>query len=166
MATSLSGKEYTEAINELVDLYNTDQLDECLSEAHKLLEDPAMPRYHRIKTLILLANMVETWTEADYLRMQAETLYQLVRRWHPVGEDSVLDEGMEELRKLLNDLNEALKDEQPEGYILDGGGDETVRADDEDIAVAQTMMDDLDMGELEGGEGQPIEAGREQRNMS
>ncbi|KAH7068464.1 hypothetical protein FB567DRAFT_615196 [Paraphoma chrysanthemicola] len=140
MATSLIGKDYTKAINELVDLYNTDQLDECLSEAQKLLEDPTLPRYHRIKNLILLANMVETWTEADYLRTQAEDLYRLGRRWHPIGEDTA------------GRLNEALKDEQPEGYILDSEDDEPVRADDEDIVVAQAMMDDLNIGELEGGE--------------
>lgn len=51
--------------NEANELYINDQLDECIAKARDLLQDPAIPRYHHMKTLVLLGSTLGEWEEAD-----------------------------------------------------------------------------------------------------
>ena len=67
-------QEYTKAINDLIKLYDEDRLDKCAQGAEELLEDYGMPRYHRMKLLVLLANTYADWEPAEPLVVRAEAL--------------------------------------------------------------------------------------------
>ena len=45
----------------------------------------AIPRYHRMRTLLLLGSTVGDWDEAHEYWENAETLGRIVRRWRPAG---------------------------------------------------------------------------------
>lgn len=54
------GQEY----NKVLALYNEDdKLEECISAAQDLLEDPGLPRYLRILTLIILGTSFDDWDD-------------------------------------------------------------------------------------------------------
>ncbi|OBT65115.1 hypothetical protein VE03_04715 [Pseudogymnoascus sp. 23342-1-I1] len=64
----------TRAFNKLLELYN-DNPQECIAAAHALLQKPDLPRYHRIKTLILLGSASEDWDDAETCRLEAGKLW-------------------------------------------------------------------------------------------
>jgi hypothetical protein len=56
MATgSIIDQRFTDWINEATDLADQGQLEECVVKARELLARDDCPRYHRMKTLLLLA---------------------------------------------------------------------------------------------------------------
>jgi hypothetical protein len=56
--TSIIDKQFTKALNAAYKLYHEDRLLECQKAALDLLEDYTMPRYHRMKVLMLLASIL------------------------------------------------------------------------------------------------------------
>ena len=63
------------AYNKVLELYNDDDKEEeCIAAAQNLLEDPDLPRYHRIKTLVLLGSAFNEWDETETCRLEAERL--------------------------------------------------------------------------------------------
>jgi hypothetical protein len=56
---SVPDRAFTEAFNELNKYYEDDELDTCVEKARELLQDRALPRYHRIRTLVLYGSAVE-----------------------------------------------------------------------------------------------------------
>jgi len=46
-------------------------------------------------------------------------MWRIVRRWHPLGEDKVVDEAMAEIRRSLDELNDDLKNSEPEAYDME-----------------------------------------------
>jgi hypothetical protein len=57
MANDSAGpRDFTDAFNEANKLYDEDDLEACIVKCRELLEDPAMPRYCRMRTLVLLGS--------------------------------------------------------------------------------------------------------------
>lgn len=55
-------KQFTKAFNDIADVYNAADdddelsLNKCIADARALLAEPAIPRYHRIKTLLMFVH--------------------------------------------------------------------------------------------------------------
>jgi hypothetical protein len=88
---------------------------ECQEQALDLLADDAIPRYHRIRKLILLDLILGDWNKANECRIYAWALYELVLRWHSTGSNPTADAYLNEIRNELDDLDNALKADAPEG---------------------------------------------------
>ena len=117
-------KAFTKALNEAGDLYNNDRLDECIEKTHALLADDAITRYHRMKAFFLLASTLDNWLDASNCHVEAETLWRVVRRWHPEGEDAVLDKHMDDLREHLDEVGADLERTEPEDYYFEDDVDD------------------------------------------
>jgi hypothetical protein len=52
-------RTFNEAFNELSKYYEDDELETCVEKARELLQNSALPRYHHIRTLVLLGSAVE-----------------------------------------------------------------------------------------------------------
>jgi hypothetical protein len=112
---SLIDQQFTDGYNEAHDDYDADRLEECESKLRGLLGDPAIPRYQRMKSLVLLGLIVGDWQEADKCYIKGDALWQIVRRWEPEGNVEV-DEALQEIRDSLDGLDTALFEENPEFY--------------------------------------------------
>jgi hypothetical protein len=44
-----------------------------------------------MKTLLLLAAVLDDWYQANECRQDADALWRIVRRWHPEGENEAID---------------------------------------------------------------------------
>jgi hypothetical protein len=95
-------RQFTDAFNEANHLWDEDRLEECVTKARELLQDPAIPHFHRMKTLLLLDSTLGDWHEANDCCIDAEALWRIARRWHPEGEDEVVDKNMKEMRDTLD----------------------------------------------------------------
>ncbi|KAK5703057.1 hypothetical protein LTR97_004003 [Elasticomyces elasticus] len=105
---SLYKVQYVKAIK----LFNNKKFDECIEAARYTLNDPTLPRYYHIKSLLLIANAEEDWYPAERCRREAED----VKR----ARLSVL----RTLRKDLNAVAASLQKEAPsvvdERFLLPG----------------------------------------------
>jgi hypothetical protein len=147
-SNSIIDKFFTDGVNEAGNLYNDDRLDECIEKTRNLLADGAIPRYHRMKALILLASTLGDWEEANDCHVEAETSWRVVRRWHPEGEDLELDKHMEHLRKSLDEVRDVLGETEPEDYDFDDIVDDRTTAHEEHVKDATASMGSLDMAAL------------------
>jgi hypothetical protein len=129
-------KEFSIAFNEAKALYGADRLGECIEKAQKMLDDPATPRYHRMKTLVLLGSTLGDWIDAYACCVDAEALWVLTRQWHPEGKNEAVDIFLAELRNSLDELAEVLAEEEPD---LD------MQNDDEEVADVGARMEDLNL---------------------
>jgi hypothetical protein len=116
--TSIIDEQFTKALNAAYKLYQEDRLLECQKAALDLLEDDVIPRYHRMKVLILLASILGDWEEANQCRVDAWALYNLVRRWHPVGNNLTADESLDQILVQLREVDSALEEGAPEEWTL------------------------------------------------
>jgi hypothetical protein len=116
--TSIIDRQFTKALNAAYKLYHEDRLLECQKAALDLLEDYAMPRYHRMKVLMLLASILGDWEEANQCRIDAWALYRLVRRWHPVGNSLITNEALDQILVQLREVDSALEEDAPEEWTL------------------------------------------------
>lgn len=89
---------FTRAFNSAKALHDDDLLDECVANARELLEDPAIPHYHPMKTLLLLGSALEVLNEAFHCWEESDALWKLIRSWHPEGQNSDVDKVMAEVR--------------------------------------------------------------------
>lgn len=55
-AQDIINRQFFDAYSEAVALYNADRLDECVDKAREMLSDASIPRYHRMRTLVLLGS--------------------------------------------------------------------------------------------------------------
>ncbi|KAF2129996.1 hypothetical protein P153DRAFT_228893 [Dothidotthia symphoricarpi CBS 119687] len=139
-------KAFTDGFNEAFELYRTNRLDECAAKARELLSDTAIPRYHRMKTFILLGSILANWDEANRCRILAEGQWHIVRRLHPEGADATVDGYMRELRESLDELGAVLQDdEDPFGFGVGSADDEVVDEQDASVEEARTEMEDLNI---------------------
>lgn len=77
-----------------------------IGQASALLEEPAIPTYHYIKTLLLLTSMTGDYSEALQYHRRAEIQYHVVRireKTNPVVQPALaaLWASIEELREIL-----------------------------------------------------------------
>jgi hypothetical protein len=130
-----SQKYFTDACNETYELWDNDELEACIENARELLRQPGIPRYHRMKTLVLLGATLGDWREANACREHAECNWHIVRRWHPAGENSKNDTAMQELRISIDELRQALADEEPVEDDSDAAFEEKIAIHDEAVEV-------------------------------
>ncbi|KAK3629350.1 hypothetical protein LTR56_018125 [Elasticomyces elasticus] len=114
MSTDKVSESFNRAFAVLHQLFEDDKIVECVELAQDLLEESAIPRYHRIKILITLSSAVADWRDAEACRREAEQLWSLSRDFHPPGEDPSVDEALAHLRLCLDSCNEILQKEKPE----------------------------------------------------
>jgi hypothetical protein len=145
---SIIDEQFTDGFNEANACYKADKLFECIDLCYKLLDEPNIPRYHKMKTLVLLGATVGDWDEAYDCLVAAESLWKIVRRWHPEGKNATLDTGMAEIRESIEELNQALKEEQPSHF---GVGDRGLYIVDEEDAMLEDGDAALDIVDEEGG---------------
>ncbi|KAK1019881.1 hypothetical protein LTR54_000525 [Friedmanniomyces endolithicus] len=82
-------------------LYDKDELAKCVDQAQDLLDDSGLPRFFRIKLLVLMAACIgDFWEEAEILK-EADRVWHHVRRYHRRG-DTEVDECLEELRGMID----------------------------------------------------------------
>jgi hypothetical protein len=137
---SIIDEAFTNGFNEANDLYNEGILDRCIEKSYALLNDPAIPIFHRIKTLILLASTLGDWNDANEHRIEAETLWRAVRRWHPQGRDTIVDEHMTEIRGTLDELDAVLREEELEDIDVDEPMMNSMEASNEGVQDTQTEV--------------------------
>ncbi|THW77323.1 hypothetical protein D6D19_02328 [Aureobasidium pullulans] len=109
----------------------------------KLLTDTELPRYYRIKTLVLLASASKQWRQKEDLRLRAEHTWSESRTLHPIGQNNTTDSVLSELRDLLNTLKTSQALTAPSSSY----------EDELSAALAETEIEDLaDIadGEMEG----------------
>ncbi|EUC43439.1 hypothetical protein COCMIDRAFT_100857 [Bipolaris oryzae ATCC 44560] len=132
-------------------LHDNELLDDCVESARELLEDPVVPRFHRMKTLLLLGSALEDLNEACDCLEEADKLWKLIRSYHLEGQDVDVDKTMAEVRASLDQLAKALKNEEAEEYDLEdyveiiANTDECQVADIQEMICGMEMEDDLDI---------------------
>jgi hypothetical protein len=150
--TSIIDEQFTDALNAAYQLFHEDRLQECQEAALDLLEDYAMPRYHRTKVLILLACILGDWEEADQCRTDAWALYRLVRRWHPVGNSLIADEALDQILVQLREADIALEEDAPEEWTLaevQESAEIVIPNAEDDIEATREGLEDFNMAEDE-----------------
>ncbi|KAF7678544.1 hypothetical protein GT037_003925 [Alternaria burnsii] len=68
--------------NTAVELHKQHEFDDCIKALRNLLADDAIPRYHRIKCLALLACLLDDWNEGYSCYIKAETIWRIAKQWH------------------------------------------------------------------------------------
>ncbi|KAF7190931.1 hypothetical protein HII31_08090 [Pseudocercospora fuligena] len=142
-------QSFTEAFYQAQALFEQDKMAECEHAARVLLAEPALPRPHRIRTLLLLVNVVDDWNEAWCFHDQAKLQWYYIRRNHPQGQNSDVDKEMERLWDLLVEHQETLDEEKkyPDEEEEDEDMDSDEEAEDEDMDSDEEAEDE-DMGTL------------------
>jgi hypothetical protein len=70
------GIQFNLAFNAAAQLYNDEKFEECVEALKNLLDDPAIPRYHRIKCLALLGGTLGDWTGLPFNPVGCYPLYR------------------------------------------------------------------------------------------
>jgi hypothetical protein len=104
---------FTNAYNEMQELYDNDDLEEVYDRGQVLLADTASPRYHRMKALLLLSSIAFNLGEAQRYHAEAEALWRIVRGQHALGQSDV-DTELSYCRKCLDELAEVLESQRAE----------------------------------------------------
>jgi hypothetical protein len=106
---------FTNAYNEMKDLYDDDNLEEVYERGQVLLADAASPRYHRMKALLLLSSIAFNLDEAQRYHAEAEALWRIVRGQHALGQSDV-DTELSYCRKCLDELAEVLESQRAKKF--------------------------------------------------
>lgn len=140
MDSDAINRRFTKEYNRLQNVYATadeddaDALNACIRGAKALLEDFAIPRFHRIKTLLLLTSVVPDVHEARTYHWEAEALWRVVRAYEPKGANVLVEEGLEQIRESIEELRSALEHEEDED---EGSGDKERRQQAQRLAEQQ-----------------------------
>jgi hypothetical protein len=147
---------FNEAFNELGKYYDgDDELDTCVEKARELLQNSALSRYHRIRTLVLLGSTAEygysspfldkclpfhrDWREGRRCCVEADTLRRRVRLLYPADENEKSDAAMDKLRDYILELRAILDQEQ-----ADAGRGEDVDADADDETAVKARLENYE----------------------
>lgn len=145
--SSIIDKAFATEFNEAAKLYDDDKLEECIEKCKAILADNACPRYHRMKTLILLGNTLGDWGEANTCCIEADFLWRVVRRWHPVG-DATIDAAMAELKESIVLLRGVLDEEKERPTDYDAEDVVLHRLEEHDKEVEEEQaLHDAEFGE-------------------
>lgn len=106
-------RQFTRQLNTILTLYNADLTELCEKFARELVADSAIPRYHRIRVLTILASVVNDTAEAKSTYLEAQALWRTVRDASKVGDKEDLDKYLDEIREELDGLRGEL---DPDGY--------------------------------------------------
>ena len=68
-------QSFLKRYNEARAFYDSDKMEERVATAQDLLQETSLPRYFRMKSLLLIAACVDSWYEAqDFLREVREAV--------------------------------------------------------------------------------------------
>ncbi|THX47425.1 hypothetical protein D6D06_09625 [Aureobasidium pullulans] len=110
----------------------------------KLLTDTELPRYYRIKILVLLASASKQWRQKEDLRLRAEHIWSESRTLHPTGQNNTTDSVLSELRDLLNTLKTSQAETAPSSSYEDELSTALAETEIEDLAdIADGEMEEL-----------------------
>jgi hypothetical protein len=76
-----------------------------MTAAWTLLEDTSLPRYFRMRLLLLLYSISERWEDAEEVRAEAEALWRILRARH---KSVYIDRTFAEVRVVLGEAKESL----------------------------------------------------------
>jgi hypothetical protein len=109
---SIIDRQFTRQLRAAFRLYDADLLAECEISTRELLNDGDIPRWHRMKALIMLGSIAEDAAEAADCYRTADSLWWMVRRKTPTLDDGKVDRSVDrslnEIRSELDGLEEAL----------------------------------------------------------
>ncbi|KAK5757637.1 hypothetical protein LTS12_012239 [Elasticomyces elasticus] len=111
---SAVGPDFDEEYNEARGLFDNDDLVGAIDKAQNLLDDSTLPRYHRIKLLLLLSASVSDWHEVDTLLEEARTLWRLARRCIGANTSADAEHVLAVLRESLDTLQAQHEAEDPD----------------------------------------------------
>lgn len=112
---SLSTTEIQERISEAIDLFNNERFEDCQAATRLLFNSP-MSRLQTIYCVTLISSCKQDWYEAEEQRYMAESLLASFRFFWPAGEDTDVDDDVDELREILDNLREDQKLDRPDDY--------------------------------------------------
>ncbi|KAH0293073.1 hypothetical protein M436DRAFT_45141 [Aureobasidium namibiae CBS 147.97] len=124
--------QYDKDYNTARSAIDAGNIDEGLATCETLLTDTELPRYYRIKTLVLLASANKEWRQKEDLRLRAEHTWSESRKLHPKGQNQTTDDVLAELRELLDTFKTEQRDTMPSNY-----------EDELSAALAETEIEDL-----------------------
>ncbi|KAK5743452.1 hypothetical protein LTR17_002627 [Elasticomyces elasticus] len=142
---------FPEGYNEAFNFYPDDQLQERIENARELLDDTAIPRFHQIKTWLLLGACMGDWFEANTCCVKAKIIRSTVRSWHPFGVDLEIDKRIEELLANIEELRLALDqaDDNPGNYDFEAHVSQGIASHKAAVEQAREGMYVKDPAELE-----------------
>jgi hypothetical protein len=103
-------RRFTEGLSAACELYQQDKNEECVEALRKMLSDPAIPRYHRMRCLTLLGGNLGDWVEAYSCYVKCFDLWRITKGWYRDSEDPAGN-------KTLVDLHEGLKEPKYVNFI-------------------------------------------------
>ncbi|OBT84721.1 hypothetical protein VE02_06095 [Pseudogymnoascus sp. 03VT05] len=142
------GREY----NTVLALYNEDDKEEeCINAAQDLLEDPDLPRYLRILTLIILGTSVDDWDDSETCRLEAKRLWEQAHRQYAALDIPDAFRPFDKLRVQLDAFDimqkerlEALENLDDE-YEVDDEEEEDVEEDGKEKECEADVGSDVDV---------------------
>jgi hypothetical protein len=151
--SDLVNESFTKAFNKAQTLYDENKLDDCLKEVRALLDESAMPKYHRMRTLLLLTSIATDWKEAEEARVAAEALWRLVRKWHTEDSNLYIEQALVELRAMLDEAKDNLAQERLERgdvatdktYDPEAAVQQLLDQHEKNVAVELAQLDDEDL---------------------
>ncbi|SMY29701.1 unnamed protein product [Zymoseptoria tritici ST99CH_1A5] len=138
--SSAIDRAFAQLYNEASDHYDNDELEECAAKAREIIDDRGTPRYHRMRALILLGNVLGDWEEANDCFVRAQALWRIIRRWQPVGQDAEADAALDELRVCLDQLEGALAEDRPPDDDSDAAVDATADSHEDELRATDHAM--------------------------
>lgn len=120
MAPTALNAMFSDALNVICKAWNTAEesdipvLNMCVSQARGLLKEPAISSFHRLKTLLLLARMVDDYNTALRYRRQADIALCVARSEVIGGTSAAIDTSLDRLQEELDELRDILAEEARE----------------------------------------------------
>ncbi|KAK0773238.1 hypothetical protein LTS02_008076 [Friedmanniomyces endolithicus] len=136
-------------------LYDKDKFAECIDQLENLLIDSGLPRFFRIKLLILMAACMGDWWEEREVLEEADKVWRHVRSYHRQG-DTEVDDCLAKLRHGIDHAQKQHRDAGcpksssavPGGADSDGedgsGDEESLEAGDETLLATTDPMPGTD----------------------
>jgi hypothetical protein len=121
-------QHFNRELDKLLEFYDEGKEDECVDAAFNLMDDHALPPYHRIKTLILLGAMFDAWEETEACVLEAEKVMDEEYRLY---EQIDYPEGVQALEKLRSVLDILGRVQTNRLYEMFGNPDDEYEADDD-----------------------------------
>jgi hypothetical protein len=141
-------RAFTEGLNETYRIYNMKRFEEYVAKIRELLDDYAIPRYHRIKALIMLGAILSDPKEVNQCLVDAEFVWKVVRRGNPKSRDAVVDRHMTEIRQALDDFQKALKERKSKDCRVHTGNENPgLSFKYDDVEKVRQVMKNLAVGD-------------------
>ncbi|KAK5167092.1 uncharacterized protein LTR77_007822 [Saxophila tyrrhenica] len=149
-------ESYDRGYNEARARFDADDLDSAVALAQNMLDDSSLPRYHRIKLLLLMSAAVDDWEEVASMLDDAHRLWTMTRMFHREGENEEADTLLTDLRQSLDSLiaqhaADRPKEDEEEGEYGEEQEIEEPMEEDVEETITQGRSDeggDVDMNEV------------------